>query len=256
MPKKEKQPPEVQITEHERLSLSDAMMIIAFPGAGRAGSVAAYYLIESLGLRWIASVRSSMFPPVAVIKDGSPRPPIAMYSAPMVCGMDGTCDQLIVVTSEVVPHPLVMPPLAGTILSWARKKRIAEIVAIESVKIPAEKGESDIRAAATQHGMDLIERMGLQVLDDGILSGFAGLVLVEAELAGMRAVILLVGAHEGYPDARAAAQTVEAIAPLLPRLEIDPHPLFERAQEIEQEIRQKRMKILSRMSPDASYMFG
>jgi predicted ATP-grasp superfamily ATP-dependent carboligase len=235
------------------------MMLIAFPGAGWAGSVAAYYLIETLKLRWIASITSPKFPPIAVIKDGVPRPGIAIYSGPVACSVDARCGKLVVVTAEFVPHPTTTAMLSRSIFDWAKKKRIKEIITIESVAQTGEGKDSDVRVISTTKAREDIKRLGLVPLDDGLLSGFAGQLSVEAQLCGFRAITLMIEAQEGFPDAHAAARILEIIGPLMPSLEIDPKPLFERAKEIEEEMHTKNLaskKALSRLSREADFMFG
>ena len=258
MPPK-REPKEIEIIEHEKVQLSDAMMLIAFPGAGWAGSVAAYYLIETLKLKWVASIVSPKFPPIAVIKDGTPRPGISVYTGPVVCGIDGRLDQLIVVTAEFVPHPSITGMLSRCIFDWVKKKRIKEIITIESVGFAAEGNGNEVRVITSTWARQDIKRLGLEILDDGLLSGFAGQLIVEAQLSHCKAITLLVEAREGFPDAHAAARIVEIIAPLMPSLDIDPKPLYERAKEIENEVQTKSQaskKVLSRMSKEADYMFG
>jgi predicted ATP-grasp superfamily ATP-dependent carboligase len=249
----------IRVIEHQKILLSDAMMLVAFPGTGWAGSVAAYYLIETLKLKWIASMTSLRFPPIAVIRNGMPMPGIAVYGGPVSCGVDGKYGKLVVITAEFVPHPSIAGELSQTIFAWAKKKRIREIIIIESIASSGEGSDRDIRVIATTRAKKDIRRLGLESLDDGLFTGFAGQLSVEAQLSGFPAITLMVSAREGSPDAYAAARILEIIAPLMPALEIDPKPLFERAREIEQEMQRKNQasrRALSTLSKEATFMFG
>jgi predicted ATP-grasp superfamily ATP-dependent carboligase len=233
----------ISIVDHVKLDLSKALMVIAFPGHGRAASVSAYYLIDVLKMKRLASISSARFPPMAVVRDGHPYPPIGIYSAPMVCGLDGRCNQVVVVTSEITPHPLVMEQLADALLNWAEEKRIKSFIALESLEVPEEEhapGEShelQVYSVISSGAKKMARALKSEPLGDGLLSGFSGLFSAKAELTGRALACLIVEAHPGYTDARAAAQLVKVMSPLLPKLSLDTEPLYAKAGEIEEQLK-------------------
>jgi len=233
----------ISIVDHVKMDFSKALMVIAFPGHGRAASVSAYYLIDALKMKRVASISSSRFPPMAVVRDGRPYPPIGIYSAPMVCGLDGKCNQVVVVTSEITPHPLIMEPLADVLLAWAEEKRVSSFIALESLEVPEDvhpPGESHdlkVYSVTTSKARKMFRFLKSEALGDGLLSGFTGLFSAKAELTGRVLACLIVEAHPGYTDARAAAELVKIIAPLLPKLSLDTEPLYEKAGEIEESLK-------------------
>lgn len=235
----------ISLVDHVKMDLAKALMVIAFPGHGRAASVSAYYLIDVLKMKRVASVSSSRFPPMAVVRDGHPYPPIGIYSAPMVCGLDGKCNQVVVVTSEITPHPLIMEPLADALLAWAEDKRIKSFIALESLEVgeeghaPGETHELKVFSVTTSKAGRMAKYLKSEALGDGLLSGFTGLFSAKAELTDRALACLIVEAHPGYTDARAAAELIKVMSPLLPKLSLDTEPLYEKAGEIEQSLKEQ-----------------
>lgn len=75
-------------------------------------------------------------------------------------------------------------------------------------------------------------------MDNGVIGGVSGALLVEGLEAKMPVGALLVSATDaGYPDHRAAARIIEVIDQVLPHFKIDTGPLRSQAEMIERALR-------------------
>ncbi len=251
----------VTVVDHQDMDLSAALLVTGFPGVGFVGTIATNFLVQSLNLGRIASVVSGTFPPYAVVREGRPFSPVRIHAAPMVCGLDGKCDQLAVVLSEVMPRPEDMFPLGESLLRWAKAKGAQEVVALEGVKTEApEAKEPALHGVANSpEAIRRLERMGIQLLEEGLLSGFSGILTYLGEALEMDVICLIADTREGIPDARGAARVVEALKVMIPHITIDSGPLHEQAELIEGQIKaslDKHRDALDSISEQSRMMYG
>ena len=96
--------------ELPRVKVSDgaitegALVVSCFPGVSHVSSIVAHYLIERLELKFVGGVVDSRLPPVALIHEGKPMPPVRMYAGKPVCNME-QCDSIVVLVSEAPVPP-------------------------------------------------------------------------------------------------------------------------------------------------------
>ena len=84
---------------------------------------------------------------------------------------------------------------------------------------------------------DRLHRAGIEPIQQGIVAGITGFLLGEGDRLGIDVTALLAEASPMYPDARAAALAVEAVAELT-GIEIPLSELLENAQDIEDSVRE------------------
>ena len=80
---------------------------------------------------------------------------------------------------------------------------------------------------------------GARPLEDGVIGGVSGALLIQALGRKVPVATLLVSAQaaEGLPDHRAGAALIETLDKLLPELKIDTGPLRKQAEQIERMLR-------------------
>ncbi|MHB1931753.1 MAG: proteasome assembly chaperone family protein [Thermoplasmata archaeon] len=213
------------------------MMVVGFPTHGLVGSVAASYLVHTLDMSPVAYLTSPEFPPTVVMEEGVVTAPIRVYASKIVCGIDRSSDQLVVVIADIQPPLPLLNQLGRTLLEWAETKGIQLVVAIEGQ--PKERevpGETRVVAMANRAAASLLEKYGFDAAN-GVVTGFAGGLLLTAIDRTTPVLCLVARAHKDYPDARAAAKVIETINPLVPLLVFDTAPLRKKAAEIEAEVR-------------------
>ncbi len=238
------------------------VIVSAFPSAGLATTVAAHYIVRSLQLPRIGRFESPDQAPIAVVQGGVVHPTVRVYGRP----------DLGLVLSEFPPTPAQSNSLARTILDNAERRAARMVLGLEGV-VPHPTGEDDDAAPeppaspGAAAAPDAPEQVWVaysrrdaalekafaatkaRPLEDGVIGGVSGSLLVQGIGRSVPVAVLLVSARvaEGLPDHRAGAALIEALDRLLPELRIDTGPLRTQAEEIE-----KALRAAIRSSPRAS----
>ena len=225
-----------------------SVLVSAFPSAGLATIVAAHYIIRVLKLPRVGRFESPDVSPIAIIQGGQVNPMVRAYGRP----------DLGLVLSEFPPTPSQANALARTILDGAERRKARLIVCLEGV-VPHPVGDEDdaegeaiagiedgppeqVWAAFSRTDPALVksfEPSRARPLEDGIIGGVSGALLVQGIGRSVPVAVLLVSARvaEGLPDHRAGAALIEALDRLLPEIEIDTKPLRAQAEQIEKALR-------------------
>jgi predicted ATP-grasp superfamily ATP-dependent carboligase len=219
-----------------------AVILSSFPSAGLATTVAGHYMIRVLKLPRIGRFESPDIAPVAVVQGGEVNPTIRVYGR----------GDLGLVLSEFPPTPSQANAIARTILDGAQSRQARLILCLEGIVPHPEDGppdESDGAAdvgqvwAAFSHSDPALRKSfvtaGARTLEDGVIGGVSGAMLVQGIGRDLPVVTLLVSARvaEGLPDHRAGAALIETLDRLLPELKIDTQPLRQQAEQIERALR-------------------
>ena len=220
-----------------------AVIVSSFPSAGLATTVAGHYMVQSLGLARVGRLESPDAPPIAVIQDGKVGPTVRVY------GRHG----LALVLSEFPPTASQATALAGTILDAAEQRKARMVLCLEGVVPHPDSDEPESPAApdtaaeqvwgAYSHPDDPVAKTfaaaGVRPLDDGVIGGVSGALLVGGLARKVPVAVLLVSARAagGLPDHRAGAALIETLDRLLPELKIDTGPLRAQAEQIERALR-------------------
>ena len=229
-------------------SLRGAMMVGGVPPHGLVGSVAASYLVHALDMSLVAYMISEEFPPTVIMEEGVVSAPVRFFASKLGCGVDRSCDQLLVVISDIQPPMSMLNPLGRVLLDWAESKGVQLIVAVEDQPIEVEtRGDARIVAMANRAAAPLLEKYRLDAAN-GVVTGLAGGLLLGAIGRTTPVLCLVAQAHKDYPDARAAAKVIEMINPLVPLIVLDTKPLRDKAREIEGEVRRTLQQTRESMS--------
>jgi uncharacterized protein len=248
--------PELKVVDTRDEPLSGAMMVVGFPTHGLVGSVAASYLVHTLDMAAISYMVGDQFPPTVVMEGGIVTAPVRMYASKLVCGPDRVCEQLVVAISDIQPPPETLLAMGRMLLDWAERKGIQFVVAIEGQPVEEDvHGDARVVAMANRAAAPLLEKYKFEPAN-GVITGFAGGVLLSAIGRSLPVLCIVAQAHKDYPDARAAAKVIETINPLVPMLLLDTKPLRDKAREIEGEVRknlQQQKESMARMrEPESS----
>lgn len=243
---------DVRIVDTRGESLQGAMMVIGFPTHGLVGSVAASYLVHALDMTSVAYMVSEEFPPTVIMEEGVVSAPVRFYASKVVCGVDRQCEQLVVGISDIQPPPEMLNRLSRLLIDWAEEKGIQLLLAVEGQPMDEEiRSDARVVAMANRAAAPLLGKYHYEPAN-GVVTGFAGGLLLSAIDRRVPVLCLVAQAHKDYPDARAAAKVIETINPLVPMLVLDTKPLREKAQEIEGEVRhslKQQQQSMERMRP-------
>jgi len=224
-----------------------SVLVSAFPSAGLATTVAGHYMIRALNLPRVGRFESPEIAPIAVVQGGEVHPTIRVYGRP----------DLGLVLSEFPPSPSQANSIARTILDAAERHKSRMIVGFEGV-VPHPPGEEEAEveesAVAEEQSPEQVwvayshkdpgilktfEPAKARLLEDGVIGGVSGALLVQGMGRPIPVVVLLVSARiaEGLPDHRAGAALIETLDRVLPEIEIDTGPLRAQAEQIEKALR-------------------
>ncbi|MBU4031275.1 MAG: PAC2 family protein [Candidatus Thermoplasmatota archaeon] len=231
---------DIEIVERKDVNVKDALLIEGFPSVGMVSSIVANYLIKTLNMEYIGSVRSRHFQPTAIISDGVPMPPVRIYAGQPIEKKGCICERLVVVTSEFPPPAELIQPLADKILAWSKEKGIKTMISIEGIVNAGKSHEehTTYAIASTPAARKHLENRNIEPLKNGIITGISGVLLHEAERKGRDVICLLSDANPQLPDARAAARLIEILDGFLPKIKLDPQPLIREAERLESQVKE------------------
>ncbi len=229
---------QIRVVDHEEMDLSAALCVVGFPGVGLVGRIATDFLVSQFNLKRIASLRSDDFPPMAILVEGQTMSPVRIHAAPMVCGVDGMCNQLAVLQAEVTPSGEVLYELADALISWCLDKKVREMVVLEGFVRPEGTTDTTVYGAGNNaETLGRLKEIGVKPLGEGVITGIAGPLSYLAEDRGLNVTVLLAETSREFPDARASAKLLEIIDPIVPHIDIDAEPLYEKAEIIESRLK-------------------
>ena len=231
---------DIEIFERKDVNVEGAVLIEGFPSIGMVSSIVANYLIKTLKMEYVGSIRSRFFQPTAIIANGVPMPPVRIYAGQPIEKKDCICERLVVVTSEFPPPIELMQPLATHILGWTKKKGIKTVISIEGIINASKNHEehSTYAIASTPNARKVLENKKITPMENGIITGISGVLLHEGERTDRDVICLLSDANPQIPDARAAARLIEILDGFLPKIKLDPQPLIKEAERLEELLKQ------------------
>lgn len=239
----------VKIHETKKMDLKDAIVIDGFPSVGLVSTICAYYLIDALGLKQIGTIESPYFPTISIINAGVPMSPARIYAGKV------DKDNVVVFVSEFQPAPMLLWPIAETIMEWAKKKGCRTIISPEGMVVekPKDVAVEDVYGISSSPVLSAeLVRNGVKIMGSGLITGISSAMLNSSKRVGMDVVTLLAEVHPEYPNARAAAKIIEVIdRMLLKHTEIDVAPLYREAERIEEMIKMlhKQAEIIKKGTP-------
>lgn len=219
----------IDVRTFKNADLSGADVLVAVPSVGMASTIAATYLITTLKTDQITAFDSDEFPPLSMVYRAKPKFPVRVYHAEK--------EKVAIFISEVPLIPKVHRPLGRTVLDWAKAGGARRIVCLEGLPLSEEgavEESVDVWAVgSTYEARADIEASGIPLLETGMVSGVAGVLLNEGRWASYNVIALLGEARPYLPDAAAAARLVEAADKLMPQVTIDLAPLLTQAKDLE-----------------------
>lgn len=259
----------------DELNAEGALVVTCFPSAGFVSSIVAHYLVDRLGLTFVGGARGAGLPPVCLVQEGKPLPPLRFYAGEPICHMD-RCDKVVLIASEIQVNADLTLSLADSILDWVEASGASQVMMIDSfshgpdqahsIFDDDESDESMLGIGSTDSAQETLEQLGVAKLKHGVVGGMSGVMLGECRRRRIDAMAILAEsggdlANGAIPDARAAARIIERLDGLLPAIKLDTEPLLEEAQRIEEQIKEMMATQLNQLQMDkpgveSSGMYG
>jgi len=238
---------EVEIYEIHRIDLEGATIVDGFPSVGLVSSIATNYLIKLLDMREIGVMDSDGFPHVTLVREAVPLSPVRIYAGERT----SKGELLVAFVSEFQSPPDLIRSISKTLIDWAVERRCKLIISPEGLVVDPElKGKAELSKmvfaiGSTDHARSLLNRNHFQTFDEGVITGVAGMLLIEGFAKDFDVITLLAEAHPDFPDAGAAAIVLEAMDDLILGMNFDAKPLFEEAQRIEARLKEAQAQALA-----------
>ena len=232
---------EVKIELEKDIDLSNAMVIEGFPSVGVISTIATSYLVKALDLEYVGSINYPGAPNAAVIIDGIPLPPLRIYARTGPCGPDSKCGKLVVMYSESAIPQEVMSDVSKAILDWCEEKECGLIVSFEGIPTVRTLNGDEVGVygiGSTDPMLKLIDRYKIEKVQNGVVMGISGLLLVQSRKRNQGVLCILADADPRFPDSNGAVKLIEVVDALIPQHKIDPEPLRRDAEALEASIRE------------------
>jgi len=214
----------IQVVESEKIETSEPLAITGFPDIGLVGTIAAAHIVRSLGLREIGHLSSPRFPPVTVVHEGRPKPPIRLYGS----------RELLVAVSEIPVPPYLIFELSATLVSWLKERGVSLLTILGGIMNPRrlEIKELSVYGVSTGEKEDrMLREKGIKLFEEGFLAGQDGVLLRSSLEQGLPSIYLMADSHYSFPDPGAAAAVINAVNSLFD-LDVNVKALLEKEDEI------------------------
>ncbi len=253
-----------RVMRYSENELRDPIAVVGFPSVGLVGSIVSSYLTRDLGLPVVAGISSPELPPYTLIQNGTAYPPIRIYAGAVpkpkrkrkakteeISAEEGAAEKeaapkpkrvkardLVVVTSEIAPKPEQAYDLTMTVMSVLEEMGVREIVCIDGIPQVdmTQKGEM-LGTGTTEESVKRLEGTGVPIMKEGLIRGVTGIMLYEGTYSKKDIMCILCPANPQLPDPRAAAAAFEPLSKIVPNLNVDPAPLNNEANDIDNRVR-------------------
>jgi uncharacterized protein len=210
---------------NESIKSKTPLVIVGFPGIGLVGNITCQHIIEELGMKYVGSIDSKYFPPLAVLFNGIVYMPVRIYEA--------SEKDIVVIISDIPIHPTASYDISKVLIDWMQKINTNTVISIAGIATTT--GERRVFGGATN--TKWLERIKekTEIFQVGTISGISGSIMTECFLRGMSAVSLLGETPGPNPDPRAAVQVINVINGLF-NISLDTEKLLSQADQIELEL--------------------
>lgn len=196
------------------------IIITGFPGFGLVATISTEFLIEHLGAKKIGRISIEESPPIVAVHKGNVIDPIGIY-------YDAKNNLLVI--HAVAQINGSEWKLAEAIQQLAIDLKAKEVISIEGV------GGEDVESKSFYYTnfSKKFEKTGMKHLDEGIIMGVTGALLLKKDL---KLSCIFAETHSALPDSKAAAKIIECLDKYL-GLKVNPDPLLEKAEKFESKLK-------------------
>ncbi|AEH25281.1 proteasome assembly chaperone family protein [Pyrococcus yayanosii] len=207
--------------------IGNPILIEGYPGIGLVGHIAANFLAKELGMEMIGYIESPFIPPMSLILEGKPNPPLRFYGK----------DNLIVAVADIYLPPTLVNEIAKEVVRYLKDSGAQRVISLGGMGVGMFKERMEVwGVGGGEEETKELEGLGVKLLQYGSITGMSGKLLWEASRAGLKAYVLLGETFGDRPDPRAAANVIEVLKKML-GIEVSTEPLIKEAEMIEEQLR-------------------
>ncbi len=210
---------------NEPLKSKNPLVIAGFPGIGLVGNITCQHIIEELEMKYIGSVDSKYFPPLAVLFNGIITMPVRIY--------ESVKKNVVVIISDIPIHPTASYDISKALINWMQSSHAKNIVSIAGIATTT--GERRVFGGATS--TEMLEKIKdkTEIFQVGTISGISGSIMTECYLRNVPAVSLLGETPGPNPDPRAAVEVIKVLNKIYD-FSVNTEKLMNQAEQIELEL--------------------
>lgn len=209
----------------ERKDIPEGIRIICgLPDVGLVGVIAAAHIISKLNLKEVAYVETDLLPPVIMLENGLPKPPIRIF------GNNG----FLVLISEIAIPSDSIHQIIRSIIDWAWNKKAEKIFTLSGLPVPNRHELEKIRifgAASNDMMLKVLIDNEIEIIERGFLVGPQALILRYCAEKNMSAIALLAETFYNYPDPEASSIVIQALNKIM-NINVDVSELIEKGEEV------------------------
>ncbi len=229
----QKEFPEAEVFEINKVVLKNPLIFAGFVGAGLVGPISIGHMIEKLQMNVIGYMRSKHLPPSTVFLRGRLRHPFRFYS-----NKEGTVCAII---CEITLRMEGLYAIVAAVLDWAKEKGSNEIIIVDGVA--SNEHDNKVYCAAEEDLCRIMAEKDINMIPQGFITGIPGGILNECLIREIQGVALLVKANKIIADPEAAVTLLEAINRMY-EMQIDTKSLKEEKERIGSELEELSQKYM------------
>jgi uncharacterized protein len=217
------------------MNLKGGTVIDGFATTGITNTIASECILHSINTQLIATIESSYFSQLSVIRNSIPYFPVRIYANEEL--------KTSIFISEISIDPSLYFFIGNTMLNWAKDNECNLIISSSNIVNPPQQTEtisskeySITGIGNTVEARNRLKDSKISLLKNGTIGGIPAVLLNQSSELSIDVVILLVKIVEGIPDFRAAAELSTTISRLVPGVSCDVPLLLQEAEKIEKEI--------------------
>lgn len=204
----------------------NSIIIEGFPGFGYVSTIATEFLIKHLDAKKIGKIIISSITPLAAIHNSKIMDPIEIYYAKK---------ENIVLLRALTNVTGSEWEIGAAIQELTKTLKAKEIISIEGIAAEENEDKEPEVYYYTNQKKDNFKKSKIKILDNGIVVGVTGVLLLKAEELPLSCIF--VEAHPGLPDSKAAGEVIKVLDEYL-GLDVDYKPLMKTAQEFESKLKE------------------
>jgi uncharacterized protein len=218
----------------KKMNLKGGTVIDGFATSGITNTIASECILHSINTQLIATIESSYFSQLSIIRNSTPYFPVRIYTNEEL--------KTSIFISEISIDPTLYFFIGNTMLNWAKENGCDLIISSSNIVNPQQPNAANsTEYSITGIGNSTQARIRLKdskisLLKNGTIGGIPAVLLNQSSQLGIDVIVLLVKIIEGIPDFRAAAELSTTISRLVPGVSCNVPLLLQEAEKIEKEI--------------------
>ena len=218
----------------KKMNLKGGTVIDGFATSGITNTIASECILHSINTQLIATIESSYFSQLSVIRNSVPYFPVRIYANEEL--------RTSIFISEISIDPSLYFLIGNTMLNWAMDNECDLVISSSNIVNPQQAKDvnsNEYSIAGIGNRAQARNRLSdskISLLKNGTIGGIPAVLLNQSSQLDIDVIILLVKIIEGIPDFRAAAELSATISRLVPGVSCNVPLLLQEAEKIEKEI--------------------